>query len=157
MEITVRKALLTDLPNIVSLYLENSNRHWADFNKQMLASGLRTLISSPSKGFQMVAEVEYDIIGMLRISPEWSPLRDSSFWWIENVYVKPNWRRKGVYRKMYKYVYDSAKGNPKICGIRLYTDQNNTAARKTYVETGMRGKLSELFEIDFVFGPESRS
>lgn len=157
MEITVRKASLTDLSNIVDLYLENSNRRWSEFDKQMLESGLRKLISAPSKGFQMVAEVEQDIIGILRIAPEWSPLRDSSFWWIENVYVRPNWRRKGVYRKMYNYIYDSAKKNKKICGIRLYTEQDNTVARKTYVETGMRGKLTELFEIDFIFGPEARA
>ena len=58
---------------------------------------------------------------------------------------------------MYNYIYDSAKKNKKICGIRLYTEQDNTVARKTYVETGMRGKLTELFEIDFVFGPEARA
>ena len=58
---------------------------------------------------------------------------------------------------MYNYIYDSAKENLNICGIRLYTDQDNIVAHKTYVETGMRGKLSEVFEIDFVFGPESRS
>ena len=77
MEITVRKASLTDLSNIVDLYLENSNRRWSEFDKQMLESGLRKLISAPSKGFQMVAEVEQDIVGILRIAPEWSPLRDS--------------------------------------------------------------------------------
>ena len=157
MEITVRKASLNDLQNLVSLYLENSNRHWSNLNKQTLESGLSKLISSPSKGSQVIAEVEHDIVGMLRIAPEWSPYRNSAFWWVENVYVAPDWRRIGVYRTMYNYIYDSAKENLNICGIRLYTDQDNIVARKTYVETGMRGKLSEVFEIDFVFGPESRS
>ena len=90
---------------------------------------------------------------MLRICFEWSPYRDGTFWWVENVYVVPDWRRKGVYSAMHKHIQSEAEEDPTICGIRLYTDEDNHGARRTYESVGMNGYMMEFFEIDFVYGP----
>ena len=154
--INVRKAILDDTDAVVDLYMENADPSWTTLTREAMKMGIRQLISDPDKGYQIVAESEKVIVGLLRIAPEWSPYRQGTFWWVENVYVIPDWRRKGVYTGMHDFIYKAAKSDNSICGIRLYTDEENYAARKTYLKVGMHGHMTEQFEIDFVFGSHHR-
>ena len=95
--IIVRKATLSDIEAIADLYMENANPRWATLTNETMKDGIRQLISDPEKGYQVVAEAEGTIVGLLRVAPEWSPYRQGTFWWVENVYVIPKWRRKGIY------------------------------------------------------------
>ena len=154
--IIVRKATLDDIEAVADLYMENSNQRWSALTSEAMKDGIRQLISDPDKGYQVVAEAEGMIVGLLRVAPEWNPYRQGTFWWVENVYVIPEWRRKGIYTRMHDFIYAAARLDNSICGIRLYTDEDNCAARKTYVKLGMLGHMTEQFEIDFVFGPHKR-
>ena len=154
--INVRKAIPDDIDAVVDLYMENANPRWATLTNETMKDGIRQLISDPEKGYQVVAEAEGTIVGLLRVAPEWSPYRQGTFWWVENVYVIPKWRRKGIYTRMHNFIYEAARLDNSICGIRLYTDEDNYGARKTYVKVGMLGHMTEQFEIDFVFGPHKR-
>jgi len=90
------------------------------------------------------------VVGSLLVVNEWSDWRNSTFWWIQSVYVRPDWRRKGVYRKLHDWVYEAARSRPGVCGIRLYVDRDNHAAQATYTNLGMSKSHYDLFEIDFV-------
>lgn len=150
--ITVRKAVPADLDTLFQLYIDTGGGKIGG-KRELLRNGLRKLLSSPELGFIIVAEAEGRIAGMLRVQFEWSPYRDGTFWWVENVYVVPDWRRRGVYRAMHQHIHDAAEADPAICGIRLYTDEDNHGARRTYESVGMSGYMMELFETDFVYGP----
>ena len=150
--ITVRKAVPADLDTLFQLYIDTGGGKIGG-KRELLRNGLRKLLSSPELGFIIVAEAEGRVVGMLRVQFEWSPYRDGTFWWVENVYVVPDWRRRGVYRAMHQHIHDAAEGDPAICGIRLYTDEDNHGARRTYESVGMQGYMMELFETDFVYGP----
>lgn len=150
--ISVRKAVPADLDTLFQLYIDNGGGKIGQ-KRHLLRNGLRKLVSSPDLGFHILAEAEGKVVGMLRICFEWSPYRDGTFWWIENVYVVPDWRRKGVYSAMHKHIHTEAEADPAICGIRLYTDEDNHGARRTYKSVGMNGYMMEFFEIDFVYGP----
>ena len=150
--ISVRKAVPADLDTLFQLYIDNGGGKIGS-KRDLLRNGLRKLVSSPDLGFHILAEAEGRVVGMLRICFEWSPYRDGTFWWIENVYVVPNWRRKSVYSTMHKHIQSEADADPTICGIRLYTDEDNHGARRTYKSVGMNGYMMEFFETDFVYGP----
>ncbi len=150
--IEVRKAVPADLDTLFQLYIDNGGGKIGQ-KRDLLRNGLRKLTSSPDLGFHILAEAEGEVVGMLRICFEWSPYRDGTFWWVENVYVVPDWRRKGVYSAMHKHIHSAAEDDPAICGIRLYTDEDNHGARQTYESVGMNGYMMEFFEIDFVYGP----
>ena len=159
--ITVRRADPADIAPLFQMYVnapllqmhvDNSGRLGS--RRDLLRQGLCDLLSDPRLGFIIVAEVERRIVGMLRVAFEWSPYRNGTFWWVENVYVVPDWRRKGVYRAMHKFVYAAATADADVCGIRLYAEGDNHAARRTYASVGMRGREVEMFEIDFVYGEE---
>jgi ribosomal protein S18 acetylase RimI-like enzyme len=68
------------------------------------------------------------------------------FWWIQSVYVEKDFRRQGVYRRMYEHVRELAKADPGICGFRLYMEKDNEVANATYTSLGMKETDYLLYE-----------
>ena len=118
---------------------------------ERLTAGVGAVFEASEKGFYVVAEVEGSVVGSLLITYEWSDWRDATFWWIQSVYVRPDWRRRGIYRAMHDWVYAAARSHSDVCGIRLYVDLDNQIAQNTYANLGMVRAHYHLFEIDFVY------
>ena len=150
--ITVRKAAPSDLEHLVTLNaamaLEIEGK---SLDVERLTRGTEAVFQSPEKGFYLVAEAQGEVVGSLLVTYEWSDWRNADFWWVQSVYVQPQWRRKGVYRTMHGWVHQSARSTPDVCGIRLYVDWENHTAKLTYESLGMRSSHYDLREIDFVF------
>jgi len=79
------------------------------------------------------------------ITYEWSDWRNTDVWWLQSVYVIPEFRRKGVFRKMYSRVKAEAE-KQNVAGLRLYVETNNAAAQKTYEAIGMKSEHYRLYE-----------
>ena len=71
------------------------------------------------------------------VTREWSDWRDGWIWWIQSVYVQPDARRSGVYRRLHDAVVREARAAGDVRVIRLYVDRDNRAARTTYEAVGM--------------------
>jgi len=111
-------------------------------------------LSDHAKGAYFIAETETEavttITGQLLITYEWSDWRNGNFWWIQSVYVVEAFRGQGIFRALFNHVDQLAKARKDVCGLRLYVDAHNNAARKTYERLGMKRTNYELFETDFV-------
>ncbi len=116
---------------------------------KVVSAGVEKLLRSPTLGFYSVAEVEGQVVGSLLITTEWSDWRNGLFWWVQSVYVRPAFRRKGIYRAMYSHVKQLARDQPDICGFRLYVDRENLAAQETYCSLGMHATAYQIFEETF--------
>ncbi len=119
-------------------------------NAETLKKGVESVFSDEKKGFYVVAELDREIVGGLMITYEWSDWRSSWFWWIQSVYITPDQRKKGIYRQLYAFVSEKAKASGDVCGIRLYVERENTAARKVYETLGMDESHYLMFETEFV-------
>lgn len=117
-----------------------------------LSAGVRAVLSNAEHGFYLVAEIEGRIAGSLMITTEWSDWRNGDFWWIQSVYVKPEFRRRGVYRALHEKVTALAKCSPGVCGCRLYVDADNATAMQTYMKLGMHETHYKFFEDEFERG-----
>ena len=93
------------------------------------------------------------LIGQLMITYEWSDWRNGVFWWIQSVYVALPWRRQGVFRRMHDVIVGQAKADPRVCGIRLYVEQDNRTAQTVYQRVGLSPSAYAVFEQDFVLAP----
>ena len=63
------------------------------------------------------------------------------------MYVNEVYRRKGIYRALYKETRRRAKeAGAKI--IRLYVEKQNTIAQKTYQSLGMREGDYLMYEVE---------
>ena len=115
----------------------------------VLGPGVRAVLGDPSKGIYFVAEIGGEVVGQLMITYEWSDWRNGNFWWIQSVYVKQEFRSRGVFRALFEHVRALAGQRNDICGIRLYVEESNERAKRTYEKLGLKKTGYELFEIDF--------
>lgn len=158
----VRLAKLEDAATIESfsaaMALETEGR-CLDLDR--LHDGTIALLESPDRGFFMVAEREQTgerrLLGQLMITYEWSDWRNGAFWWIQSVYVDPNWRRQGVYRTMHQHMLREARARKDVCGLRLYVEQDNQGAQQVYHQVGLSLSSYQVFEEDFVLATRTRS
>ena len=65
---------------------------------------------------------------------------------MQSVYVHPNYRKQGVFYKIFKHIETIAKKNPAIQSLRLYVMQNNQAGLKTYQSVGMNNSGYIVYE-----------
>ena len=135
----------------------------ADFNRRLaeetesrrldlprVRRGVRALLNDSAKGLYFLAEEKGVVAGQLSITTEWSDWRNGNFWWIQSVYVAPEFRRRGVFRALYEHVHRLAKSRRDVCGLRLYVADDNARAQRTYAQLGMQASHYKFFEIDFV-------
>lgn len=105
-----------------------------DGNK--VRSGVKAAMEDESKGTYIVARTDGKPIASLMITREWSDWNNSWYWWIQSVYVMPEYRGQGIFRSMYRKVIEMAK-DQSVAQVRLYVDRHNTNAQKVYQKLGM--------------------
>jgi GNAT superfamily N-acetyltransferase len=104
----------------------------------IIGPGVEALLKDRTKGRYWLAEADGRAIGQLMVTYEWSDWRNGTIWWIQSVYVHPDWRRKGVFSALYSHVESLAAAEPSVIGLRLYVEENNNKAQQTYEALGMK-------------------
>ncbi|MBA2606120.1 MAG: GNAT family N-acetyltransferase [Acidobacteria bacterium] len=113
----------------------------------VLRSGVEAVFSDDKKGFYVVARSRDDqIVGSLMITFEWSDWRGKWFWWIQSVYILPEFRGRGIYRLLYEFVKETARDRQNVCGFRLYVEKENTNAQNVYEKLGMKPSHYLMYE-----------
>jgi GNAT superfamily N-acetyltransferase len=139
MPVTIRRATAADAPTIVEfnrLLAEESESKRLDL--ATLRAGVAAALADPDRKGPYFLAVDGDrILGQLQITFEWSDWRNGWAWWIQSVYVRPEARRGGVFRALYKHVHQLAKRQPDVIALRLYVDRDNHVAQQTYRDMGM--------------------
>ena len=110
-----------------------------------IRAGVRAVLDDPAKGIYFIAELDGRPAGCLLITYEWSDWRNGTFLWIQSVHVEPGLRRRGIFTRLYRHVEEMARA-PGRCGLRLYVEEGNEAARATYRRLGMDFRGYILFE-----------
>lgn len=101
--IKIRQAEEADLPYLVSFNMEMAlETEGKKLDAGILQAGVRGIFEDTTRGFYLVAEIEDQVVGSLMITKEWSDWRNGDFWWIQSVYVLPEYRRQGVFRELYE-------------------------------------------------------
>ena len=86
------------------------------------------------------------VIGQLMHTWEWSDWRNGQIWWLQSVYVLPEYRRRGVFRRLHAEVLELARADGGVCGIRLYVERENAVAQATYRALGFARPGYEVME-----------
>jgi ribosomal protein S18 acetylase RimI-like enzyme len=148
----IRQATRSDAATIVAFNaaMAEETEHLALDRKRLLA-GVEAVLNDPSKGFYLVACAgDGRIAGQLMITYEWSDWRNGNFWWIQSVYVDPEFRGQGVFQRLYYETERMARVSGESCGLRLYVEGENRRAQQVYERLGMRQTSYRFFEVDFV-------
>ncbi len=149
----IRAATPADAPLIAqfnfALAYETEHR---ELDRARLLAGVQALLADPAKGFYILAEVDGVVAGQTLITREWSDWRNGHFWWIQSVYVLPEFRGRGVFRELFEHLTRAARQEADVCGLRLYVERANVRAQTVYERLGMRPGCYQLMEMDFVLG-----
>jgi len=144
--ITVRKAVPDDAAVIIDFQQKMA---W-ETEKMTLApetvtKGVNAVFRDSSRGEYYIAESHGIVVASLLITFEWSDWRNRNVWWFQSVYVIPELRRQGIFRKMYLFIKDKAEKEG-VAGLRLYVETGNTRAKKTYEALGMNSEHYSFYE-----------
>lgn len=143
----IRPAEMSDLATIVrfnsAMSLETEGK---ELDEMLLVRGVQALLADPTKGRYFLAEVGDTVVGQAMVTLEWSDWRNGFWWWIQSVYVLPEWRRKGIFRALYEYIRAEALKSGDAIGLRLYVDRQNRIAQEAYSRMGMELSRYVFFE-----------
>jgi GNAT superfamily N-acetyltransferase len=146
-DISVQPALTNDIEFIVSGQLSMAQEtENLILDPNIVNPGVRAVFNNPGRGFYVVAFHGETRCGCLMITPEWSDWRNAWVWWIQSVYVLPEFRKKGIFSSMYNYVRQQVSEMDDVSGIRLYVDISNISAQEVYSKKGMHGDHYRTFE-----------
>ena len=149
-DITIRRATGADLEVMVGFNIAMA-RETEDkgLDTGTLRRGIAALLQNSDLGFYLVAEIGGQPAGQIMVTTEWSDWRNAHFWWLQSLYVLPEYRRKGVFRSLYDHIVATAKESGDVCGIRLYVERTNHRAKDVYVSLGMELSHYDMFEVEF--------
>ncbi len=145
--VNVRTATREDIPSIVDFQLTMAwETESLELTKEIVEQGVSGVFEVEGRGLYYVAEVDGKVVASLLTTFEWSDWRNGTVLWIQSVFVRSEFRRKGIYSAMYHFLREKAMNDATIKGIRLYVDKTNHNANKTYSSLGMNGEHYLTFE-----------
>ncbi|MBI3406806.1 MAG: GNAT family N-acetyltransferase [Planctomycetes bacterium] len=150
----IRQATAADLDRVVEfnqLLAEESEGKTLDLAK--LRPGVAAALADEHKGLYFLAEDSGQAIGQMGVTYEWSDWRDGWFWWIQSVYVRPEFRRRGVFRVIFEHIVAVAQRSG-VIGMRLYVERDNAIAHKTYLKMGYEWTTYQVMEKYPLDGPD---
>jgi len=144
--ILVRKAVAGDAPAIIEFQLKMAwETEKISLDRDTVTRGVNAVFTDDLKGEYYVAESEGRVVASLLVTYEWSDWRNRNIWWLQSVYVLPDYRRHGVFRSMYTFIKNRAE-EMDIGGLRLYVETGNKKAMKTYEALGMNNEHYIFYE-----------
>ncbi len=90
---TVRKANIEDAHTIekfnINMAKETEN---VELDPATVQKGVQSVFKVPQRGQYFVAEIDNQVIGSLMVTYEWSDWRCKDYWYIQSVFVLPEFR-----------------------------------------------------------------
>lgn len=145
--IEIRQAVSTDVETItqfnIALCRETEGR---ELDPTTVTAGVTRFVSEPNRGKYFVAVIDGKVVGQTAYTFEWSDWRNGEIWWIQSVYVHPDFRSQGVFRTLFNHIKELGEADVDCCGIRLYMEQDNDTARESYRRLGFGETGYVVFE-----------
>lgn len=111
-----------------------------------VVQAVSSVFDDKHKGFYLVAEIDGEVAGSLMVTYEWSDWRNSNMWYIQSVYVQPEFRGRGLFGKLYRKVVELAKEDQAMY-VRLYVETENERAQKVYESLGMKRMPYYMYDV----------
>ncbi len=145
--IEIRKGKLSDTERIVELQLQMAREtEGLGLDKTVVGRGVHGVFQEPARGTYWIAEEKGKVLGVLLAISEWSDWRNATVLWIHSLYVIPEARGQGVFKKLYLNLEKQVEQSTELSGIRLYVDKQNRSAQKVYEKLGMSKEHYDLYE-----------
>lgn len=119
-------------------------------DRERVKQGVSAVIDDSNKGLYLVAEQSDRTIGSLMITREWSDWNNAWYWWIQSVFVLPEFRGQGTFSAMLTKVKEMAS-EQQVSEIRLYVDKDNKSAQEVYAKLGLKECNYQMLSINLLY------
>ena len=145
-DIKIREAEKFDIP-VIAKFNQALAKETEDIqlDSETLASGISNALNREECHY-FLAELNGKVVGQTMITYEWSDWRNGIMWWIQSVFVSPEYRGKGIFRSLFYHVEQLAKKHPDVKTLRLYVMKNNLPGKNTYEALGMMDSDYVVYE-----------
>lgn len=148
--VTIRSARADDLTQIVDFNLRLAEEsEGKKLDEAVLSKGVQRALASPEMCRYFMAEVSGEVAGQTMITFELTDWRDGVLWWLQSVYVRPEFRKIGAFKALFRHIATLAKETPDVRGLRLYVEQGNSRAQRVYEQMGMQPGGYLVYEQDW--------
>ena len=150
MDFLVREASAQDARAIATFQIAMAREtEHRELDAETVIAGVTGVLQNPKHGFYLVATEQKTVVASLLLTFEWSDWRNGVFWWIQSVYVGPNWRRRGIFRALFAEVKRRAQEDEAVRGLRLYVERDNAEAQMVYARLGLSETPYRICEVEF--------
>lgn len=120
-----------------------------ELKKSVLKKGVAEVIRLSYLGHYYLAyeagNTEDGPIACMMVTEEWSDWNNAMYYWLQSVYVKPEYREQGVFTQMVSWLENSVAFSD-VKSLRLYVDKNNDTAKKCYKKLGLKPCHYSMYE-----------
>lgn len=120
-----------------------------ELDSGIVGKGVEQGLLQPDKCRYFVAESGDQVVGQAMVTYEWSDWRNGDLWWIQSVFVHPDHRRQGIFKRLYQHIETLARENPNARGLRLYVEEENATGQAVYKKLGMSHAGYHVYEREF--------
>ena len=133
--VTVRRALGGDADRIVPLLLAQLRGLGESTPRREIASAVAGMLAHPSRGFMLLATLGGSAIGVAYVSFIWTLEYGGRSAWLEELYVRPEHRGRGIGRRL--LLAAIARARRQGCrAIDLEVDRRHPRASHLYDREG---------------------
>lgn len=134
MDLTTRPATLTDLETLVSLF-EGYRAFYEQAPDPELARQFLSERLALGDSVIYLAEREGTALGFVQLYPIFSSTQCRRLWLLNDLFVRPEGRGKGVARQLMAAARNHAEATG-ACGLELATARSNSTAQRLYQSLG---------------------
>lgn len=133
----VRRATSLDLEKLISFAIaEASEAEKTTRSSELIRQGVRVGLEDDSIAMYWVLEKkDSKVIGNISVVKEWSNWNSGYYWWIQSMFLHPEYRGRGLMGKLIEAVIEAAKQEEAV-DLRLYVHKKNKRAIKAYRKSG---------------------
>jgi GNAT superfamily N-acetyltransferase len=145
----VRRADLGDLGQLVEFTLSEA-REAEGISKEpeKAREGIRAALEDESFALYWVVQSDNnETVGNVSVVKEWSNWSAGYFWWIQSMFIKPEYRGRGLLERLIQTVRESARQSNAL-ELRLYVHKDNARAIKAYYKSGFVDSDYRIMRMD---------
>ena len=133
----IRMATSADLESLVLFAIaEAKEAEGIKKDSKRVRQGITAALNDDSIARYWVLEKSNTgVIGSVSIIKEWSDWNSGYYWWIQNMYILPEFRGKGLMERLIQDLKDTAREEGAL-ELRLYVHKNNAQAISAYQKVG---------------------
>ena len=135
----VRKATLDDLEILIKFTAEEAKEAESILKSpNTLKKGIKAALEDNSKSIYWVIMDENNTpFGNISALKEWSDWNAGYYWWIQSLYISPEYRGKGYVQMLLAAVQEEMKKENAL-ELRLYVHKANKKAIRAYEKVGFK-------------------